>query len=57
MARFPYITADKQSTSLMPRMPLTLILGGQSVEVVGLLDTGAAVSVLLYQVGLASLAQ
>jgi len=34
-------------------LPLTLILGGQSVEVVGLLDTGAAVSVLPYQVGLA----
>jgi len=53
VARFPYASADNQPTSLMPRMPLTLIVGGQSVEVVGLLDTGAAVSVLPYQVGLA----
>lgn len=53
MAHFPYVSADNQPASLMPRMPLRLILGGQSVEVVGLLDTGAAVSVLPYQVGLA----
>lgn len=52
MARFPYISADHSPTSLMPRLPLTLTLGSQSVEVVGLLDTGAAVSVLPYQVGL-----
>lgn len=53
MARFPYISADNLPTSLMPRLPLTLILGGQSIEVVGLLDSGAAVNVLPYQIGLA----
>ena len=53
MARFPYVSADNLPTSLMPRLPLTLILGDQSVEVIGLLDTGAAVSVLPYPVGLA----
>lgn len=37
----------------MPRLPLTLTYGGQSVEVVGLLDTGAAINVLPYRVGLA----
>ena len=48
-----YVSADNLPTILMPRMPLTLIFGNESVEVVGLLDTGAAVSVLPYQVGLA----
>jgi hypothetical protein len=37
----------------MPRLPMTLILGNRSLEVVGLLDTGAAVNVLPYRVGLA----
>jgi hypothetical protein len=37
----------------MPRLPMNLSLDGLSVEVVGLLDTGAAVSVLPYRVGLA----
>ncbi len=53
MAGFPYLTTDKLPTSLMPRLPLTIALGSQSVEVVGLLDTGAAVSVLPFQIGLA----
>ena len=37
----------------MPRLPMTLSLGEQFMEVVGLLDTGAAVNVLPYPVGLA----
>ncbi|MCB9452385.1 MAG: retroviral-like aspartic protease [Anaerolineaceae bacterium] len=52
MTRFPYIAANDLPISLMPRLPLTLTYGGQSVEVVGLLDTGAAINVLPYHVGL-----
>ena len=37
----------------MPRLPLLLSLNQRQVEVIGLLDTGAAVNVLPYQVGLA----
>jgi hypothetical protein len=51
--RFPYGPADDLPTSLMPRLPLVLTYGSRSVEVVGLLDTGAAVNVLPYGVGLA----
>ncbi len=53
MARFPYVALNNLSTSLMPRLPMVLSIGGRSVEVMGLLDTGAAVSVLPYRVGLA----
>jgi hypothetical protein len=53
VARFPYVAANNLSTSLMPRLPMLLSLGGRSVEMTGLLDTGAAVSVLPYRVGLA----
>jgi len=52
VARFPYVAANNLPTSLMPRLPMVLSLGGRSVEVNGLLDTGAAVNVLPYQVGL-----
>ena len=51
--RFPYVSADGLPTSLMPRLPLVLSYGNRSVEVVGLLDTGAAVNVLPYGIGLA----
>lgn len=37
---------------LQPRLPLTLRHHDQSVAVVGLLDTGAMVNVLPYQVGI-----
>jgi len=53
VARFPYVAANNLPTSLMPRLPMVLSLGGRSVEVTGLLDTGAAVSVLPNPVGLA----
>lgn len=51
--RFPYASTDTTAASLMPRLPLTLTYEQRSVEVVGLLDTGAAVNVLPYPVGLA----
>ena len=37
----------------LPYLPLTLLYGEQSVAVRGLLDSGATVSVLPYQIGLA----
>jgi len=51
--RFPYVSADGLPASLMPRLALTLSYGKRFVEVVGLLDTGAAVNVLPYEVGIA----
>lgn len=51
--RFPYLAANASSASLMPRMPLTLVLDDSAIEVVGLLDTGSTISVLPYRVGLA----
>ena len=50
--RFPYVAVDNQQASLMPHLPLTLTLGSQSLEVIGLVDSGAAVNVLPYNVGL-----
>jgi hypothetical protein len=37
---------------IMPYMPLTLTLGDRSVEVTALLDTGASVNVLPYEIGI-----
>lgn len=37
----------------MPRLPILLSLANRSIEVTGLLDTGATVNVLPYQAGLA----
>lgn len=53
MAHFPYSILANLPSSLMPRLPLLLTLQGRSVEVSGLLDTGAAVNVLPYPVGVA----
>jgi hypothetical protein len=50
--RFPYVSTDTTAANLMPRLPPTLTYEQRSVEVVGLLDTGAAVNVLPYPVGL-----
>jgi hypothetical protein len=49
---FPYVPRDPSlgHASLAPMMPLTLI-GSQSVETFGLVDSGAAVNVLPYAVG------
>ncbi len=38
--------------SIMPYLPLTLTKGNSTVEVTGLLDTGASVNVLPYEIGL-----
>ena len=35
----------------MPYLPITLSLGDRSIEVMALLDSGASVSVLPYEVG------
>jgi hypothetical protein len=37
---------------IMPYLPLTLSAGGNSIEVTALLDTGASVNVLPYELGL-----
>ena len=52
--RFPF--AEKEDslgrTSVMPYLPLTLTNGNFTVEVMALLDTGASVNVLPYDIGL-----
>jgi hypothetical protein len=52
--RFKYSTTDPSQDEFdsLPRLPLVLQLGGQSVEVVGLVDSGSTVNVLPYEVGL-----
>ncbi len=37
---------------ILPYLPLTLMLGSRSLEVTALLDTGASVNVLPYEIGL-----
>ena len=39
-------------TSIMPYLPIILSNGNQTREVMGLLDTGASVNVLPYEIGL-----
>ena len=52
--RFKYSTSDPSQNEFdsLPRLPLVLRLNKQSVEVVGLVDSGATVNVLPYEVGL-----
>lgn len=52
--RYPFIAADSElgEASLRPYIPLTLTNHGHSIDVVGLLDTGAMVNVLPWQLGL-----
>jgi hypothetical protein len=52
--RFPYKTLDDSlgQADRMPYLPLTLSLNGQSLNAEGLLDTGASVNVLPYELGL-----
>lgn len=53
MVEFLYTATDENSASLMPRLSLTLARVNRKVDVVGLLDTGAAVNVLPYYLGIA----
>jgi hypothetical protein len=52
--RFKYSTTDPSQNEFdsLPRLPLVLRLNKQDLEVVGLVDSGATVNVLPYEVGL-----
>ena len=52
--RFPYtVTGPTQNEfDSLPRLPLTLQLDRRRVEAVGLVDSGATVNVLPYDIGL-----
>lgn len=45
-------TNSSGQTSVMPYLPITLINGNFTLEVMALLDTGASVNVLPYEIGL-----
>jgi hypothetical protein len=53
-APFPYLDMNpgQPGTDLMPLLPLTLTLQGRSVPVLGLVDTGATINVLPYDIGM-----
>lgn len=52
--RFKYSTTSSTQNEFdsLPRLPLILRRGDQNLEVVGLVDSGATVNVLPYEVGL-----
>ena len=52
--RFPYSTTDPSQDAFdsLPRLPLRLRADSQTIEVMGLVDSGAMVNVLPYEVGL-----
>ena len=52
--RFQFIERSNRfgQTSIMPYLPIILSSGNLTVEVTGLLDTGASVNVLPYEIGL-----
>ena len=52
--RFPYLEIDQSfgRASLLPYLPLVLTYQNHSIEITGLLDTGATVNVLPYDIGL-----
>lgn len=52
--RFPYQVQNQAAdeASLLPYLPFTLMRQDRSIEVNGLLDTGATVNVLPYEIGL-----
>ena len=52
--RYPYVAGDSQfgEAGLRPYLPLTLTHRERSVEAAGLLDTGAMINVLPWQLGL-----
>jgi hypothetical protein len=53
-ASYPYVEMDpsRQGASALPYVPLTLEFGGRSVDVSALVDSGAALNVLPYRVGI-----
>ena len=51
MARFPYSSLPLVPGSLMPRLSLVLSSGNRSVQINGIIDTGAPIDVLPYRVG------
>jgi hypothetical protein len=48
---FAYTLAATDESSFMPRLPITLSHKGHTVSVEGLLDTGSAINLLPYAVG------
>jgi hypothetical protein len=52
--RHPYVATDSElgEASLRPYLPLTLTYQGRSIDAVGLLDTGAMINVLPWQLGI-----
>ena len=52
--RFPYLTTDPSQSELdsLPRLPLTLRYGQQQITETGLVDSGATVNVLPYNLGI-----
>jgi hypothetical protein len=52
--RYPFIDRINNSgqTSTLPYLPLTLSNGNNSIEVMALLDTGASVNVIPYEIGI-----
>lgn len=51
--RFPYTKSHPLQNDLdsLPRLPLTLVRGQKRIDVMGLVDSGATVNVLPYQMG------
>ncbi len=51
--RFPYVQVDSSlgEASALPYMPITLIHGQQDIQASALVDSGAALNVLPYNVG------
>lgn len=49
---FQYTSADNSPASLMPRLPIALSLNNRTTEISGLLDTGSAINVMSYQIGI-----
>jgi hypothetical protein len=51
--RFPYSTTHPSHSQLdsLPRLPLTLILNQTSIELFGLVDSGATINVLPFSIG------
>jgi hypothetical protein len=52
--RFPYSTTDPSQDAFdsLPRLPLRLRADSRALDVMGLVDSGATVNVLPYDVGL-----